>query len=235
MNTTGTLLVTGLLILLMLSSPVLAATVTGLGFVTYAVTVDSPTGNHSAVVNETVGTSDKAGFSDVILQIIGQVQNLTYSRLVNSSIPLFPYLPAIPSQSFSYSNGTMLQVHLNVTSGGSQQITFHGVNYTLSVFAFSASGTFGNRTFSGTGSVSVFPSTLVYSVDVSPAGGNYGYHSVLKATDLQLSVPQTQSSTVAIVSVGAGVGVVALVGALLLRRGNHAGTARKEKPIHWVD
>lgn len=222
------------MVLLVVSAPVYAATQSSLGFVTYSVSIDSMTGQHSAVVNETVSSSNKAGFADLFLQVIGQEQNLTYSRLVNSSTTVFPYLSAITSQSISYSNATMSRIHLNVTSGGTEQITFQGASFTLSVYSFKASGTYRNMTYSATGSVSAFPSGLVYSADLSLQSG-YGIHAVLTATDLQLSSPQTQSATAAYVGLGTGVGAILLVGALLLRRGSHQGPAQKEKPIHWVD
>ncbi len=226
-------LISGLaLVLLLIGSSAAAQPVRG--FATYAVTVSSPKGDHSILVNESVQQSDKAGYSDLTLQVIGGRQNLTYSKLVNASENLFPYLPGIGTQSFDYSNGTAYKVQVNVTSSGTAPVTFKGVQYSLNVLVISVHASYGARSFRVNGTVETFPSTLVYSASV----GNHTarLQAVLQATDLPL-VPSSSSqmATAAYVGAGIGIGALAVGGAFLLRRREKKVEKQEEKPLHWVD
>jgi len=203
------------------------------GFAAYQVTVVSPKGNHSVLVNETVGLSDKAGYSDLILQFVGTEQNFTYSRFVNASENFFPYLPAVANQSFQYSNGTAIRVSVSVATTGTIPVTFKGSQYNLNVLAITASVSFGNQSAKANGTVETFPSTLVYSASVG--NSTYKLQAVLQGTDLPLNGPSSQMTTAAVVGAGLGVGAVALVGAFLFRRREHRVATQGEKPLHWVD
>ena len=220
-----------LVALLLVSSA--AASQSTKGFVTYQVSLTSPKGQHSVLVTETIGPSSKAGYSDLILQIFGKQQNLSYSRFVNASDNLFPYLPSIASRSFDYSNGTKYSIHVNLTSSGTTMVTFKGSQYALSVLAISISGSYGLRTFRANGTVDTFPSTLVYSASLG--NGTAGVEAVLQATDLPLNQPTSQAATAAYVGAGVGIGALALGGVFLIRRRTKKVESREEKPLHWVD
>ncbi|HYC26959.1 MAG TPA: hypothetical protein VEB67_02930 [Nitrososphaerales archaeon] len=213
--------------------PVAVAAQPGTGFVDYKVTASTMMGGHSLNVNETVKTTDRAGFSDVVLQLIGSTQNLTYSRLVNSTTELFPYLPTIPSQQFDYSN-TTYSIHANFTQSGTKEIAFQGANYTLTVYSISLVATYGNRTVAAAGDIEAFPSSLVYSVSLV-SGPLASVSVILQGTNLQLTQSSPQMGTAAYV--GAGVGVVGIAGAaaLFVRRRDRHSRTQEQKPMHWVD
>ncbi|HEY6282347.1 MAG TPA: hypothetical protein VIW22_00295 [Nitrososphaerales archaeon] len=225
--------IAGLALVALLLVTSAAASQSTKGFVTYQVSLTSPKGQHSVLVTETVGPSSKAGYSDLILQIFGKQQNLSYSRFVNASDYLFPYLPSVTSRSFDYTNGTKYSIHVNLTSSGTTMVTFKGSQYTLSVLAISISGSYGPRTFRTSGTVDTFPSTLVYSASLG--NGTAKVEAVLQATDLPLNQPTSQASTAAYVGAGVGIGVLALGGAFLIRRRTKKVESKGEKPLHWVD
>jgi len=202
------------------------------GFAAYQVSVTTPKGVHSVLINETVGPSDKAGYSDLILQFVGTEQNLTYSRFVNASEDYFPYLPAVANQSLQYNNGTAIRIQIDITTAATTSITFKGGQYTLNVLTISASVKFGNMSAKANGTVETFPSTLVYSASVGNSTDRL--QAVLQATDLSLNGP-SQMTTAAVVSAGIGIGAVAVVGAFLFRRREHRVATQGEKPLHWVD
>jgi len=232
MNLTGGLSISALAVVVLLLSSSAAASQATRGFAAYQVSVTTPKGSHSVLINETVGPSDKAGYSDLILQFIGTEQNLTYSRLVNASEDFFPYLPAVTNQSLQYSNGTAISVQVHVTTAGTTSITFKGSQYNLNVLAVSASVKFGNESAKANGTVETFPSTLVYSADLGNSTDRL--QTVLQATDLPLNGPP-QMATAAVVGAGLGIGAVAVGGVFLLRRREHRVTTQGEKPLHWVD
>lgn len=203
------------------------------GFVTYQVSLTSPKGQHSVLVTETVGPTSKAGYSDLILQFFGKQQNLSYSRFVNASNVLFPYLPNIASHSFDYTNGTKYSLHVNLTSSGATMVTFKGGQYSLSVLAISISGSYGPRTFRANGTVDTFQSSLVYSASLG--NGTAKVEAVLQATDLPLNQSSPQASTAAYVGAGLGIGALALGGVFLIRRRTKKVESKGEKPLHWVD
>ena len=229
---TGATLVAFAIVLLFTGPAVLAAQPTT-GFAEYKITAATPMGAHSILVNETVNGSDRVGFSDLILQLSGTTQNFTYSRLVNSSEALLPFLPTIPSQSFNYSNKTF-SVQANLTQAGTKSISFQGSSYTMTVYDISLSASYGNTSFAAVGAIEAFPSSLVYSLELS-SGMLFQASLVLQNTDLPLSQPSTDMTTAAYT--GAGVGVVGVVAAaaLFVRRRDRHSKAQEQKPLHWVD
>ncbi|MDA4126180.1 MAG: hypothetical protein OK452_03105 [Thaumarchaeota archaeon] len=225
--------VAGLALVSMLLVSSAAASQSARGFVTYQVSLTSPKGQHTVLVTETVGPTSKAGYSDLILQLFGKQQNLSYSRFVNASNNIFPYLPNIATRSFDYTNGTKYSVHVNLTASGTTMVTFKGSQYALSVLAISISGSYGPRIFRANGTVDTFPSSLVYSA--SFGNGTTKVEAVLQATDLPLNQSSTQASTAAYVGAGVGIGVLALGGVFLIRRRTKKVESKGEKPLHWVD
>ena len=217
---------------LLIVSPAFAAQLST-GFATYQVTLTTPTGQHTVLVNETVKVTDKPGFSDLILQLTGGTQNLTYSRLVNSSMNLLPYLPSIPSQSVDYSNGTKYNVQANFTAGGTKPLIFKGTQYTLSVYTIVVHATLGNRTVDANGTVAAFPSSLVYSA--SFGSGGKSVEVFLVGTDLPLAQTSTQTMMAAYIGAGLGVGGAAFATVFIVRRREKRAQNKEQKPLHWVD
>jgi len=228
----GAALVAFVIALMFTGSAVLAAQPTT-GSAAYSITVSTPMGTHSVLVNETVKGSDRAGFSDLILQLTGTTQNLTYSRLVNASEALLPFMPTVPSQSFDYSNKTF-NVHANFTQAAPESVSFQGSTYTMNVYDISLSASYGTKAFTAVGTIESFPSSLVYSVELS-SGILLQASIVLKGTDLPLSQPSSASATAAYAGAGlTAVGVTAVAAMIIRRRENHS-KSQEQKPLHWVD
>ncbi|MDG6898984.1 MAG: hypothetical protein JRN12_02450 [Nitrososphaerota archaeon] len=224
--------VVALAISLLLVSSSAAATQES-GFVTYKVTLTGASGQHVLIVNETAGPAVEAGFSDLTVELTAGQQNLTYSKLVNSTSSLLPYLSTLSSQAFSYTNGTSRGFSANFSVVGTTTVTFHGSQYTLTEYSFSTSGSYGNRSLSVNGTLETFPSSLVYSAAVSL--GNVSVQAVIQDTDLQLA--QSSATSPSATAVGAGIGVsgFALAAALFVRRRDRKSRSQREKPLHWVD
>ncbi len=122
-----------------------------------------------------------------MLAFTGSDQNLSYSRLVNASLDLFPYLSNLPNQSLGFSNSTGgYSIDLQLSNATTSTIDFNGTSYQLQAYDFSFSATAGNETHTGSGSVSFFPSSLVYGL-TADVDGNYSVSATLEATDLSLS------------------------------------------------
>jgi hypothetical protein len=223
----------GLALAVLLVASVVAAAQPVSGSATYRISLSSPRGQRSLLLNESYSPSNRAGYSDLVLQLIGTQQNLTYSKLVNASENFLPYLPSVAPQSLDYSNGTSFSLHANVTASGKTQVTFQGSQYTMNVIAISVTATYGNRSINANGTVETFPSALVYSASVE--GGFVRLDAVLQATDLPLTLPDSQTLTATYVGAGVGIGAAALGGALLIRRTEKKTKHPEEKPLHWVD
>jgi len=225
--------VIGLVLAVMLVASSAAAAQPVSGFASYRVTLSSPTGERSTLLNESYTPSDRVGYSDFVLQLTGTQQNFTYSRLVNASEDLLPFLPSVAPQSLEYSNGTRDSLHVNLTSSGTAKVIFGGSQYVLNVLAVSVAASYGNRSARANGTVETFPSALVYSASVS--GGSDRLNVTLQATDLPLTSPGSQMPAATYVGAGVGVGVAALGGIFLIRRKERKRDQPKEKPLHWVD
>jgi hypothetical protein len=203
------------------------------GFADYRISLTYPMGQRSILLNESYSPSDRAGYSELVLQLIGTQQNLTYSRLVNASEDFLPYLPSVAPQSLDYSNGTSYSLHVNVTASGTKDVTFQGSQYSMNVLAISIAASYENRSFKANGTVETFPSALVY--DISVGGGFVLLTAVLQATDLPLTLPDSQTPTATYVGAGVGIGAAALGGVFLIRRRETKTKHPEEKPLHWVD
>jgi hypothetical protein len=229
----GSISVVGLALAALLVASSVAAAQPVSGFAAYKISLSYPMGQRSMLVNESISPSDRAGLSDLVLQLIGTQQNLTYSRLVNSSEDFLPYLPSVAPQSLDYSNGTSYSLHVNVTASGTSDVTFQGSKYTMNVLAVSIAASYGNKSIKANGTVEIFPSALVYSASVG--GGFVRLDAVLQATDLSLTAPGSQMPAATYVGAGVGVGAVALAGAFLVGRRERKTKQPEEKPLHWVD
>jgi len=222
---------------LALAALLLASSVTAAqpvrGFAAYRINLSYPMGQRSMLVNESIGPSDRSGYSDLVLQLIGTQQNLTYSRLVNASEDFLPYLPSVAPQSLDYSNGTGYSLHVNVTASGTEEVTFEGNQYTMNLLTISVSASYGNRSVKASGAMETFPSSLVYSASID--GDMVQLNAVLQATDLPLTSSGTQVTSATYVGAGMGVGAAALGGAFLMRRRERKTKQREQKPLHWVD
>jgi hypothetical protein len=133
------------------------------GYVTYSVQATYNGTSRAASVTENVAPDSTLGDSIIQLTVEGTMSNFTYSHVVNSSLTMFPYLPAISNENYSYTRNSTT-VTAEISQHGTSQVTFKGTAYTLSDYAFSAQVTSTNGTDTIAGTVSAFPSDLVYSV-----------------------------------------------------------------------
>lgn len=228
---------TGAILFVLLVAPAMVfAAQTTQGYVAYSVTLTGASGSKSFILNESVQSSSNAGSSNLILNLVGQTQHLTYSRLVNASTNLFPYLPTLGSPSLSYT-GKNYSVTLSLTPAGAGTVSFQGTSQSTKEYKLAYSATLRTSSYSGNGTVVTFPSTLIYSLTIK-TDTKYEVNAILTATNLPLTDPPSSSPTAALITAGAGVGAAALVISLLIRRRRNshvdAGTAEK-KPLHWAD
>jgi hypothetical protein len=203
------------------------------GYASYGIQVTQHGTTRSVSVNESVAPSSSPGKSILLLTVEAASSNLTYSRVVNSSSTLFPYLPAISGQNFTYS-GKSYSVAARISQQGTSQVTFQGRAYSVTNYAFSADVVSANGSTSITGSVSAFPSDLVYSVSAQTP--NASVAATLTSTSLALSAG---AAAPALQAASAGIGISLAVGAVALSLGvrmkrKQAATG-SSNPDHWVD
>ncbi len=203
------------------------------GYAAYNVQATFNGTTRAASVNESVTPSSSPGESIILLTVEGTQSNFTYSHVVNSSLTLFPYLPAISDQNFSYS-GKSYSVAAKVSQQGTSQVTFQGKAYTLTDYAFSADVSSSNGSQSIAGTISAFPSDLVYSV--TARANSTSVSATLTATSLTLT---TASAAPALQAASAGIGLSLAVGAVALSLGvrmkRKQAPAGPSNPDHWVD
>jgi hypothetical protein len=203
------------------------------GFAAYSVHVTENGTSRTIAVNESVTPSSNPGKSILLVTVEAASTNFTYSHTINSSSTLFPYLPAIANESYSHS-GKTYNITASISKQGTSQVTFQGKGYTLTNYAFSAKidSAKGSRTI--TGSVSAFPSDLVYSA--SAQVNKTSVVATLTSTSLPLSVV---AAAPALQAASAGLGISLAVGAVALSLGirmkRKHGTSGSSKPDHWVD
>ena len=223
----------GLTLVLALAPAIQASAATSSGYVAYSVQVSSAGRSQSFSVNESVSASSHQGESILSLALKSASTNFTYSHLVNSSLSLFPYLPAVANDSFTYSNDSY-SVTARVVQTGTSQVTFQGGTHTLNDFAISASFTSPQSSGTANGKLSAFQSDLVYSVAFSSNG------TLVTATLTSTSLPlEAGSASPSIQAASAGVGVSVAAAAIALSLGVRArrknGSEAAQKPDHWVD
>lgn len=203
------------------------------GYVAYSVQFTQNGTTRTASVNESVAPSSSPGESIVQLAVEGTQSNFTYSHVVNSSLTLLPYLPAITNQSYSYSHSSY-NVSASISQQGTLQVTFQGKAYALTEYAFSADVGSANGSRTITGTVSAFPSDLVYSVTAQSNGTSIT--ATLTATSLSLS---GAAAAPALQAASAGVGLSLAAGAVALSLGvrmkRKKAPAGPSNPDHWVD
>lgn len=203
------------------------------GYVAYDVQATWNGTARTASVNESVTPGSSPGESIVQLAVEGASSNLTYSHVVNSSLTLFPYLPSISDQNFTYS-GSSYALNASISQQGTSQVTFQGSTYTLTDYAFSAQVSSANGSATIAGTVSAFPSDLVYSVTA------HGNSSSVSATMIGTSLALSASAAApALQAASAGIGLSIAAGAVALSLGvrmkRRQRPAGPSTPDHWVD
>lgn len=221
--------------------PSFATSASSTEFVAYNITVTSSSTTFSAVINETLSSSDTVGLSDLTLQFVSSMNNLTYSKLVNSSLALLPYLPDTGNNSFSY-HFNNYSISASITKIGSSIVTISGSSYTTTDYSFQLSASkLGENPISVSGQLSTLPSGLVYSAAMNTNG--YYVQAQLSTTNLSLSTSSSASSTSAAVLIAGGFGtLVASLGAFALYKKENVSDRNEpkheeeeRKPLYHVD
>ncbi len=228
------------LVLLVSVSPLVYASQATKNYATYSVTLTNGNYSQSFTVKESVQPSSVSGFSILTLTLAGMKENLTYSKVVNSSSSmLFPLLPVANNQSIVYRNQNY-SVSLSINRTGTSSVTFNGSSYRLTNYNFNASLTFLNYSHkSFNGHVSVLPSSLVYSAQIR---FNQTTLTVqLLSTNLSLDPPASNSANfgemIAVSVVGAAVVLLGILyGIKRISRKPETQTSPQDgKPPYWVD
>src|ERR1035437_1635890 len=120
------------------------------GYAAYSIQANMNGTTRAVSVNESITPSSSVGESIITLAVQGTSSNFTYSRMINSSSALFPYMPGISNQNYSYTskNYTMTA---RISQQGPSQMSFQGKPYTLTNYMFWAdiSSTNGSKTIIG--------------------------------------------------------------------------------------
>jgi hypothetical protein len=213
------------------------ATTTTQGYVSYQVTVNwNGSVQQSFIVNESSVAASQNGFVDLTLGLTSSLQNFSYSKVVNASaLPqIFPYVPGVSNQSFSYDAHGM-SVSANILNSGTSSVTFKGATYTAQEYIVSATLVNSSLGYSVTGSILALPSGLLYSAQIR--GDNSTASVQLLSTDLPLANSSSSvSTTEGAAMVGAGVlGAAAIAIPWKFKRKNNTKGGQGEKPPYWVD
>ena len=204
------------------------------GFAAYTVQFSTHGVSKSFTVNESITQTSKPAVDRLFLSVTSLSSNFTYSKFVNSSAMIQPFLPAVTNQTVNYSsNKTSISIRL--TRNGTAPLAFQGSTYALTSYTFSARFSARNYTGSASGSLRSFPSGLIYSVR-EDLNGTSSLMITLKATSLPLTVgaaaPALQVSSL---GVGAGVAVSAIALGLGVQMKRRRNRIVENKPEHWVD
>ena len=229
------------------------------GYAVYQVQVSSMGFSHSLTINETVAATSNPAEDNLILHLVSGNLTLAYSRSINSSDFISPFLPAITNQTFTYAyNGST--VSASIIKSGAGQVQFQGGSHGLTVYSLSASATVNGSRYSAVGTIAAFQSGLVEQVNltasipitnfavlgggnssgVSPAIGS-SVQANLLVTLLSTSLPlstgtPTGAAQTATAGVGIGVAASAVAIGLGVRRHNrHSDPSPEVRPEHWVD
>jgi len=164
MKTTAVIPVLALLALLL--GAVGTASAATPGYAVYDIQLSSMGVSHSITVNASVAATSNVGYDKLMLGIVSGSSDFNYSRSINSSVAVSPFLPSVSNQTLHYaSNGT--SVSLNIVKNGSVPVQFHGGSYPLTSYALSASIVTNGTARAINGSLRTFPSGLIYSVSLS--------------------------------------------------------------------
>ena len=203
------------------------------GYAAYSIQITGHGTQRNLSVNESVTPSSNPGKSILLLSLEATSGNFTYSRVVNSSSTLFPYLPAISNVNYTYGNKSH-NVTAKISQQGSTQVNFQGKTYTLADYTFSANIVSAKGSQIISGNISVFPSDLVYSF--ASQINDTRVALTLTSTSLALS---TTSAAPAVQAASAGLGISLAVAAVALSLGISVRRKHRpegsSKPDHWVD
>jgi len=208
------------------------------------------------LVTESVSPTGQPDFIDVTLSLSSESTNFTYSRVVNStSLPMiFPYLPGLTNQSFSYAMQG-ISISASLANTGQTPVTFNDNTYQATNYLVSLSAANNSKVVSAQGNIVSMPSGLIYSIQLS-----FNQQSVeltLISTDLELNQPQSSVDPLGASILGGGaILAVAIAAPTIFKKikhnkpkqqtktsqtknnqENHENSNKEDenKPSYWVD
>lgn len=161
MNRTGAVLAAAALLVLLAGSAGAASASTP-GYADYQVVVAVQGQSKTFTVNETVAATSNPAYDNLILKFASGGWTLNYSRSVNSSDELSPFVPAISNQTFSWASGSG-SVTANLVKNGTVPITFQGASDTLNSYSITGSVSANGSSAELQGGLTTFSSGLVDS------------------------------------------------------------------------
>ncbi|HTY74564.1 MAG TPA: hypothetical protein VMD05_03260 [Candidatus Nanoarchaeia archaeon] len=226
-----------------------AATGQPSGYVQYKIAVNDPSKPYmqtSATVNYSVAPTSQAGFVDITLALSSTQTNFTYSKALNaSSLPeIYPYLPGLTNQSFSYqTQGIFLTA--NLVNQGQVAVTFNGTSYQATKYQISvtAQNSSSQQSFGATGTVTSMPSGLISDAQLT-LNQTTTITVTLVSTNLSLNAPPTSINTVGASLFGGAIIAVAAIAAFAAYRNQKAkksaaktqmAGAENSQPSYGVD
>lgn len=177
-------------------------------------------------INETVSPSSTSGMSDWTVHVSAGPMNTSYTRTVNSSLILFPYLPNLPNRTFAYHNQfSNYSLNVNATKTGNGTVTLNGNSYTVTNYTFNATVTQHRYWMSVFGNASVFPSGLLYSVAFNDSlgqslavmliGTNLPVNSSLVSSTTSTSSQTTTTTSMTAAMIGGAAVILIGIGAFI--------------------
>jgi hypothetical protein len=136
------------------------------GYAAYSVQLSSMGTSHTITVNESVSATSNVSYDKLILGVVSGNSTFSYSRSINSSLDVSPFLPSITNQSFSFTSG-LTSVSVSILKNGSAPFKFNGGSYDLTSYALATRTSYNGTTETIDGAISAFPSGLVYSVKLT--------------------------------------------------------------------
>jgi hypothetical protein len=235
------------------------------GYVQYTVSVSGQDGSilqlRTFTVNESAKPTTQNGFVAITLTVASSAMNFSYSRDINaSSLPeIFPYLPGIANQSFSYQMQG-ISISAEIANTGNVQAIYNGTSYQATNYhiSLSATNSTNGKPISASGNIVTLPSSLIYSTQLSINGvnGTIQVNAQLLSTNLQLTSPAAGINPLGATVIGAGV-IAAIAIAIptisRVKHKSHSDTSTptekhetrqdsgnpqngsEEKPSYWVD
>ena len=186
------------------------------------------------LVTESVSPTGQPDFIDVTLSLSSESTNFTYSKVVNStSLPmLFPYMPGLTNQSFSYAmQGISISASLDNT--GQTPVTFNDNTYQATKYLVSLLATNNSKVVSAQGNIVSMPSGLIYSVKLS-----FNQQSVeltLISTDLELNQPQSSVDPIGASILGGGaILAVAIAAPTIFKKLKHNDSKHQTPTIEYM-
>jgi len=238
-----------------------AATPTS-GYVQYSITIGSQ-GSSSTMktvnVTESAQSTGQSGFVALTVALSSNMLNFSYSKDVNSSsLPeIFPYLPGLTNQSFSY-QVRGISISASITNAGGSQVIFGNESYQATNYqvSLSATNSTNGNSVSASGNIVSMPSGLVDSFQFM-INGTTSVNAKLLSTNLPLTDPPDNVNTLGASMLGVGV-IVAIAFAVPAvfkrvkhrsdpnsspdnetegqqRSGDENEKDREKNPSYWVD